>query len=82
VRKLENAEEKKAIEPTSRLSLSDLPWDTINIIMNFTQPSDYKLFRLNRTFTKLINKRRKALTFKLPEISPTIFFAMLKKNQA
>ena len=51
------------VDTRPRLSLSDLPWDTVNIIFDYTDPIHYKLFRLNRTFTRLINKRRKGLSF-------------------
>ncbi len=52
----------------------------MNIIFNFTMHEHYKLFRLNRTFARLINKRRKGLTFRLGEVSPTIFFGLLKQT--
>lgn len=82
VRKLEESKnEVKVLVPKRTVSLSDLPWDTINIIIKFSQQSDYKLFRLNKTFTRLINKRRKGLNFKLAEISPAIFFSLLRQTQ-
>lgn len=78
----ENTEAEKSIikQPVKRLSLSDLPWDTVNIIINFSQHSDYRLFRLNKTFTRLINKRRRGITFKLAEISSTNFFSLLRQT--
>ena len=59
--------------PKRRLSLSDLPWDTVGIIFDFTSKLDYNKFRLNRTFTRLINKRRKGLTFRDKAILPETF---------
>ena len=64
-----------------RLSLSDLPWDTIGIVFDYTPRDLYKLFRLNRTFTRLINKRRKGLAFNFPDIPTRIFFKALKNTQ-
>ena len=64
-----------------RLSLSDLPWDTVGIIFDFTPSFFYKSFRLNRTFTRLINKRRKGLTFRDKTILPDILKQILCSNQ-
>lgn len=58
-----------------------MPWDTVYIVFNFTPKENYNLFRLNRTFTKLIEKRRLGLTFSKPDITPSIFFELLKKSQ-
>jgi hypothetical protein len=63
------------------VSLSDLPWDTVYIIFNFTPKDSYSLFRLNKTFTYLIEKRRTGLEFTDKDITPAIFFALLKKSQ-
>ena len=63
-----------------RLSLSDLPWDTVGIIFDFTPSFFYKSFRLNRAFTRLINKRRKGLTFRDKTILPDIFKQILCSN--
>jgi hypothetical protein len=64
------------------MSLSELPWDTIYIIFNFTPSDSYSIFRLNKTFTYLIEKRRTGLVFSKQDITPTIFFALLKKSSA
>lgn len=63
------------------LSLSDLPWDTVNIIFDFTPKQAYKMFRLNKAFTRLINKRKKGLTFKDQSILPETFGEILKHNE-
>lgn len=63
------------------LSLSDLPWDTVNIIFDFTPKQEYKMFRLNKAFTRLINKRKKGLTFKDQSILPETFGEILKNNE-
>ena len=67
--------------PKRKLSLSDLPWDTVGIIFDFTPSFDYNKFRLNRTFTRLINKRRKGLTFRDKAILPETFGQILSNNQ-
>ena len=67
--------------PKRKLSLSDLPWDTVGIIFDFTPKFDYNKFRLNRTFTRLINKRRRGLTFRDKAILPETFGQILINNQ-
>ena len=62
--------------------MSDLPWDTVRIVFDYTPKELYKLFRLNKTFTRLINVRRKGLEFNLADIPPEVFFASLKNAQA
>ena len=57
--------------------MSDLPWDTVNIIFDFTPAGAYEKFRLNKTFTRLINKRRKGLTFRDKAILPDNFVKIL-----
>ena len=81
MRKLDGTktEQEMIVDSKSRLSLSDLPWDTINIIFDYTETIHYRLFRLNRTFTKLINKRRKGLTFNQADIPTEVFFKSLAK---
>ena len=69
------------VDDKLKLSLSDLPWDTVNIVFDYTPHDLYKLFRLNRTFTRLINKRRKGLEFNLADIPPKVFFKALKVTQ-
>jgi len=69
------------IEQKKSLSLSDLPWDTMGIVFDFTPSFFYKSFRLNRTFTRLINKRRKGLTFRDKTILPDILKQILCGNQ-
>lgn len=59
-------------------SLSDLPWDTIYVVFDFTPKEQYPSFRLNRTFTRLINKRRRSLCFKEAEVPPRVFQSLLK----
>lgn len=78
----EQQEVPMIVDDRPRLSLSDLPWDTVNIVFDFTQHELYKLFRLNRTFTRLINKRRKGLTFNYPDIPTNVFFKSLQKAQS
>ena len=63
-----------------KLSLSDLPWDTVNIIFDFTPTGAYNKFRCNRAFTRLINKRRKGLTFRDKNILPDAFVKILANN--
>ena len=63
------------------MSLSDLPWDTVGIIFDFTPSVAYKQFRLNKTFTRLINKRRKGLTFRDGAILPETLRQILCNNQ-
>ena len=69
-----------AVAKKRPLSLSDLPWDTVGIIFDFTPSGAYKQFRLNKTFTRLINKRRRGLTFKDKAILPDAFLKILKNN--
>ena len=64
-----------------KLSLSDLPWDTVNIVFDFTPSAALKQFRLNKTFTRLVNKRRVGLTFRDKQILPETFGQILKNNQ-
>lgn len=64
-----------------QVSLSDLPWDTVNIIFDFTPTQALKQFRLNKTFTRLINKRRVGLSFKDKSILPETFGQILRNNQ-
>lgn len=64
-----------------KLSLSDLPWDTMGIIFDYTPQVFYRYFRLNKTFTRLINKRRKGLTFREKAIVPEILKHILQNNQ-
>ena len=66
--------------PCRKVSLSDLPWDCVGIVFDFTHPSQLKSFRLNRTFTRLVNKRRKGLSFKDKQILPETFGMILKNN--
>ena len=66
------------VDDRKRLSLSDLPWDTVNMMFDYTPTDLYKLFRLNKTFTKLINKRRKGLEFNQAEIPPKVLYKALK----
>jgi len=63
-----------------RLSLSDLPWDTVNMVFDYSLKEDYKLFRLNKTFTRLIDKRRSGLTFKQNQVTSRIFVSLLHKT--
>lgn len=63
-----------------KLSLSDLPWDTVGIIFDFTPQCFYKSFRLNKTFTRLINKRRKGLSFREKTVVPEILKHILLNN--
>ena len=63
-----------------KLSLSDLPWDTVNIIFDFTPTGAYNKIRCNRAFTRLINKRRKGLTFRDKNILPDAFVKILANN--
>ena len=65
-----------------RVSLTDLPWDTVGIIFDFTPSCEYKSFRLNKTFTRLINKRRRGLTFRDRTILPDSLKMILLNNQA
>ena len=50
-------------------------------MFDYTPKELYKLFRLNRTFTRLINVRRKGLSFNLADIPPEIFFQSLRNAQ-
>lgn len=70
-----------AVEPRRKLSLSDLPWDTVNIIFDFTPKGLYHRFRCNRAFTRLINKRRRGLTFKDKDVLPDAFMKILVNNE-
>lgn len=56
-----------------RVSFSDLPWDTVNIVFDFTQSCNLKQFRLNKTFARLVNKRRIGLSFRDKQILPETF---------
>ena len=69
------------VDDGPKLSLSDLPWDTVSIVFDFTPHDLYKLFRLNRTFTRLINKRRKGIKFTHADIPPSVFYKSLTKAQ-
>lgn len=72
--------EQRAVQHKRRkLSFADLPWDTVGIVLDFSPKTLYPMFRLNRSITKLVNRRVTGLTFNKMDITETIFFAMLKK---
>ena len=64
----------------STLSLSSIPWDTINIIIDFTPKALYPMLRLNKSLTRLVQKRLIGLTFKLSDITEQTFVSTLSKD--
>ena len=64
-----------------KLSLAALPWDTVNIILDFTPKSLYPLWKLNRSITRLLMKRLQALNFNKPDVTEQVFFNVLKKYE-
>ncbi len=59
--------------------MADLPWDTVGIMLDFCPKSLYPMFRVNRSITRLVDRRVTALTFSKGDITEQIFFAIAKK---
>ena len=63
-----------------KLTLASIPWDTLNIIIDFTPKELYPLLRLNRQITKIVQKRLKGLNFKLNDVTEHTFFSLLSRG--
>lgn len=71
-----------------KLSLLDLPWDVMSVIVDFLPLNDqidkmqkvYHNIRLiNRDFHRLVSMRRKSLAFKNKDITERAFFNLISK---
>jgi hypothetical protein len=70
VRQAENEsnEEMKVEESRERITLAKLNWDVLGIILDYTPRYLYKCLRFNKEFYRIINKRKRGLTFKQADI--------------
>ncbi len=62
------------------MTLSSIPWDTLNIIIDYTPKELFPLLRLNKQITKIVQKRLKGLTFKLNDVTEHTFFSLLSRG--
>ncbi|CDW81505.1 exportin-t [Stylonychia lemnae] len=69
-------------EIKKKISMNDLPWDMINLVIAFSMEMDLKkLKRTNKDLQKLIDKKKSSLSFNRKEITDKIFFGLLEKSR-
>ena len=83
--------EDQEMVPDTNITFQDLPWDVIEVVLDFIPLNDvtndvgnqkvYHVIRLlNRDIYRMINARRKSLIFKDKQISERTFFGLIAKT--